>query len=231
LNELSLPFALPAGCLYGTRSSANWKTKPGRMDVLNTWITWGRTGKFGIPALEPCDFQPSMLAAWHDPHGRARAAQDAGAIHFFLDDYRFERVWSKPEAALDRVIEVGAALTPDFSIWRDMPLAAQIWQTYRARWVGAYWQYNGIEVIPTVSWGAPETYEFCFEGLPEKSTLAVSSVGVRDGAAKRLFHMGLDELIRQTKPERLLVYGKLGIEDAPVSVSEYPTFWEQRNGR
>lgn len=197
------------------------------MDLLNTFTIFGRSGKYGIPALEPSDFKPSMLAAWHDPHGRAEAAQSGGAIHFFLDDYRFERTWTAPDKAIDRVLEVGAALTPDFSVWREMPIALQILQTYRARWCGAYWQYHGVNVIPTVSWAGPESYEFAFEGLPEHSTLAVSTAGVRDGQARELFDAGLKELLKQTSPTLLLVYGQCP-PDLPVSAHEYPTFWAQR---
>lgn len=232
MTELSLPFAIPAANLHGTRSSNNWSKQP--QDTLNTRVVWGRVGKYGIPCLEPTDFIPDMLAAWHDPQSRADAATLNGAIHFFLDDYRFERVWTKPAAAFDRIETVGAALTPDFSIWRDMPLAMQIWQTYRARWVGAYWQYNGIEVIPTVSWGDPETYEFCFEGLPENGTLAISSVGVRGEEATDYFKAGVDAMMATLHPTDLIVYGKLPF-DLDTRIHTYPTFWEQRqetrNGR
>jgi hypothetical protein len=226
MSELSLPFALPGAQIYGTRTSGNWKSQPGRMDSCNARILFGRTGKFGIPALEPCDYNPTMLAAWHDPHGRTEAAETGGAIHFFIDDYRFERVWTKPAAAFERVDHVGAALTPDFSLWRDMPPAMQIWQTYRARWVGAYWQYHGIEVIPTVSWAEPETYEFAFEGLPENSTLAISTVGVRDDYAGELFNAGLAALTERLGPRLLLCYGPAPATEVPTH--EYPTFWQNR---
>ena len=172
-----------------------------------------------------------MLAAWHDPHGREEAAGLGGAIHFFIDDYRFERIWSKPERAFERVDHVGAALTPDFSVWRDMPPAMKIWQTYRSRWCGAFWQFHGIEVIPNAVWSTPESYEYTFEGLPEDSVLAISTVGVRDNYTTDLFLAGLKALEERLGPRLLLSYGPMLPGATSIPVREYPTFWETRKPR
>ena len=111
-----------------------------------------------------------------------------------------------------------------------MPYAVQLWQVYRARWVGAYWQYCGIRAWPTVSWSTPDSYGFCFEGLPEGSPVAVSTVGVKDTEGRDLFRAGLAELIRRVNPSRLLVYGTTQPElvETGVPVTAYPTFWDTR---
>ena len=168
------------------------------------------------------------------PRQRDYAAAVSGALHFFLDDYRFETAWSSPERLLPRVQAVGAALTPDFSIWTDMPRAAQIWNIYRSRWCGAYWQSNGIEVIPTACWGTPDTYDFCFDGIPDFATVAISSMGIgADKQAQRLFRDGVIELLARKKPRRLLAYGRLKYcDDLDLpDVKEYPTFWDRRRGQ
>lgn len=217
--------------MFGTATTRRWQTAPGSIDPLNLRVLWPRFGRWGIPMLDPVDFEPTCLAAWHDPGGRATAADTGGALHFFLDDYRFERVWTRPTAVLERLESVGAALTPDFSLWRDTPLAVQLWQIYRSRWCGAWWQYNGITTIPTATWAGPDSYEFAFEGLPQGSVLAISPVGVRDQESRDLFRSGLAELLRQTQPSRLLVYGHLPDDCAALdlpAVREYPTFWQTR---
>ena len=212
--------------IYGTRSSNNWNATPAKMDVLNLRRIFPG-GKWGIPTLEPCGHIPTTLAAWHHPAAREAAAQTGGALHFFLDDYRFERVWWKPEACLSRLREVGAALTPDFSLWRDMPAVTQMWQIYRSRWCGAYWQSQGIQVIPTVGWAGPESYEFAFQGLPHHSVVAVSALGVNDDLARELFQAGIEAMIDECEPSLLLSYGKLPAA-VDVPVREYPTFWDIR---
>lgn len=152
-------------------------------------------------------------------------------MHFYLDDYRFETAWSAPERLLPRVLAVGAALTPDFSVWRDIPRASQIWNTYRSRWCGAYWQSNGVEVIPTVGWGAPDTYDFCFDGIPEGSVVSVTDMGMRNSDVdKALFRLGMRELIARKHPRLILAYGRLRYCDSLdlPDVREYQTYWDRR---
>jgi len=223
--------ALPAARLDGTKTSAYWKRMPGNFDRLNLRVIWPQQNQWGIPVLDPETLTPASLVPWHHPRELDQAGLDGGAIHFFLDDYRFENAWNNPHRGLDRVRRTGAALTPDFSLWRDMPLAAQLWQVYRSRWLGAYWQYHGIRVIPTGQWSGPESYGFAFDGLPEGGAVAVSAVGVKDTTGRALFALGLEELIRRMQPSALLTYGALppqcnDLELPPVT--EYPTFWDRK---
>ena len=51
----------------------------------------------GIPELLPAE--AGRLPAWLVPYRtriRAERPPADGAVHFFLDDYRFETVWSRP---------------------------------------------------------------------------------------------------------------------------------------
>ncbi|AWY03820.1 hypothetical protein SEA_NEDARYA_1 [Gordonia phage Nedarya] len=217
--------------MFGTRTSQYWQSQPGKFDVLNLRATFESSNEHGIPDLQPTDFVPANLAAWNMPRHRDHAAATGGALHFFLDDYRFETVWSSPERLLPRVQSVGAALTPDFSLWRDMPRVAQIWNTYRTRWCGAYWQSHGIEVIPTACWSTPDTYDFCFDGLPVGGNIAISSMGIRSsGEDRELFRMGVEQLVARTSPANLIVYGKLRFcDDLDIPpVREFPTYWDRR---
>jgi len=213
------------GTIYGTKSSDRWDSQPAKMDTLNARLIFECVGQWEIPVLQPCSFVPESLAAWHDPKQRAHAAANNGALHFFIDDYRFEKCWSRPESTYAKVAEVGAALSPDFSMWRDMPKAMQLWQIYRSRWCAAFWQHLGVEVIPSVTWGGPATYEFAFDGLPQQSHVAISMVGVRkDGQG--LFRNGLHAMMQACNPSLILVYGKLlGDLTAEIGckIKQYPT--------
>lgn len=70
---------------------------------------------------------------------------------------------------------------PDFSMYSDLPLAIQIYNTFRRRWCGAFWQEQGLNVIPSVCWGTSESYDFCFEGIEKGSIVAVLSFGNTEG--------------------------------------------------
>ena len=90
----------------------------------------------------------------------------------------------------------------------DMPLPIKIWNVYRSRLIGQIMQRYGIEVIPTLSWGDADTFDFAFEGLPVNSVVSVSTVGVlNDSESLAIWKAGMDEAIRRLKPSAVVVYG------------------------
>lgn len=219
--------------IYGTRSSDYWRSRPGAFDALNLAEIGEPAGEYGIPALSPAERVPSELASWNVPRQRAHAAEHAGAVHFFLDDYRFESVWTSPARSLERVQAVGSALTPDFSLWLGMPAAAGIWQTYRSRWLGAYWQRRGVDVIPSVTWSDADSFRYCFDGLPVGGMVAVSTVGVRaDVAERKRYCAGIEQLLLRVNPSIVLAYGGrpswLAGELSSVDTVDYPSYWDRR---
>ena len=101
-------------------------------------------------------------------------------------------------------------MSPDFSTYTDFPKAIQIYNHYRKHWVGAYLQEAGIQVIPTISWSTPDSFEWCFDGEPEGGTVAVSSVGVMNSKEKiALFLAGYEEMVRRLHPETIIFYGSV----------------------
>lgn len=177
-------------------------------------------GAYDMPELKPVDFAPGDLL----PFNYAKTAKDKGVtLHFFIDDYQFERLWNAPERYLDLIKSFEAVLTPDFSFYGDMPLPMQQWNEYRRRALGNYWQRNGVKVIPTLSWSDERSYGFCFEGLPKRSTVAVSTVGVKnDESALGVWEAGVDAAIRKLKPARILLYGgNIGYDFGKAEVIEY----------
>jgi hypothetical protein len=216
--------------LGATRSSHRWSQPPGNWDRLNCRALFRADNQWGIPDLPVARLEPARLVAYNSRKDVTTAGPGA-AVHFFLDDYRFETVWSKPERGLSRCATVGAALTPDFSLWRDMPLVMQLWQVYRSRWCGAWLLHHGVTVVPTVSWSTPESYRFAFTGIAPGSVVAVSTVGVlRAPDARALFDAGFTELVRRVRPSIVLVYGRPPTEQvaAGTAIRCYPTRWDGR---
>ncbi len=211
-----------------TRSSDKWHSTPGSFDTLHTRLLFPGDGNpYDMPRLAhaPLAYTPPQLVPY-----RARVRSKHGtvglAVHFFLDDYRFETVWSRPRKALQYLRQFRTLLTPDFSLYADDPVAVQVWNTYRSRWCGAYWQSLGFQVIPTVSWSTPESYAFCFAGLPRHSLVAIATVGLR-GAEWALFEQGYRELLARLQPSRVLCYGNLPQSLAGLAeVRCYDTRWD-----
>lgn len=146
---------------------------------------------------------------------RALTSQDYDCgIHFFIDDYQFERVWNTPEKYLSLLRRFRCVIAPDFSLYVDLPPALNFWNVYRNRLLAAWWQSQGIRVIPSASWGNADSFRFCFEGLPHNSLIAVGHTAIgRNRCVQNYYNWGLKELERQTSASQILVYGTLsGLE-------------------
>lgn len=162
-------------------------------------------GYFQMPELEGTDYIPENLIGFN--YALSTKNKNVG-VHFYLDDYQFERVWNKPLEYIDVLKEFDCAFTPDFSLYLDMPISMKIWNTFRSRLIGQLMQDAGLIVIPTVSWAEEETFKFCFDGLPENSVLTISTIGVKKNSdAFEIWANGVRELIKRKKPSCLLVYG------------------------
>ena len=162
-------------------------------------------GKYQMPLLEKTDYVPTGLISFN--YMLTSTEFDKG-IHFCIDDYQFTRVWNRPRDYIERLREFDCMLTPDFSLYSDMPIAMQIWNVFRSRLIGQIAQDSGIVVIPTLSWSTKASYEFCFDGIPEGGTVAVSTVGVmQDEVAKKLWFQGMDEAMKRVKPTHVICYG------------------------
>lgn len=177
-------------------------------------------GFYQMPIIENDNYIPSDLIGFN--YAKTSQNKKTG-IHFFLDDYQFERVWNNPEEYVDLLSEYECALSPDFSLYMDMPIAMKIWNVYRSRLIGQYWQRCGIKVIPTLSWAEEDTFDFCFDGIPEGSIVAISTIGVKQNPESlNVWEDGVDELIRRIKPSTILIYGgKLDYDFGAIKVIYY----------
>ena len=130
-------------------------------------------------------------------------------VHCYLYDYKIESVWNTPSSAISCLRKYQCVIAPDFSVFVDMPRALNVWNIYRNRWVASYWQSEGINVIPSASWGNVDSFEYCFDGLPENSVISVGHVAVgRDSSYRKLYRLGIETLIERKHPDKLIVYGE-----------------------
>ena len=173
-----------------------------------------------IPVIENDNFIPDDLIGFN--YAKSSGDKKCG-IHFYIDDYQFERVWNYPEKYVDVLREYDCILSPDFSLYLDMPMPMKIWNIYRSRLVGQYYQSKGIKVIPTISWAEKETFKFCFKGIPKGSIVSISTIGVKeDQNALKIWRKGVDEMIKQIEPKAILVYGgKLDYDYKDIKVYYY----------
>lgn len=155
--------------------------------------------------------------------------------HWYYDDYKFINAWREPEKYLERLKKFKAVVSPDFSLYTDFPRALQILSCYRRQWCGAFWNYHGIDVIPDVVWGDKESFAYCFDGIPKKSTVAVSTVGVKNdddwnNEAGDMFKAGYDEMLNRLEPTTILFYGSM-IDGLEGNIIRIPSYYEENRKR
>ena len=172
--------------------------------MRNEFLT---TGKWGIPLVTKQEFSTDniMLVAYSDTRTNDNEENKKKGVHFFIDDYRFSGIYDNPERSFERLSQYSFLLTPDFSTYADMDLWRQLESVAKNRWVGAYWQSKGLCVIPTISWSDARSFEFCFDGVQQGSTVAVGMIGCKH--SRRAFMNGYNEMINRLHPENIIVFG------------------------
>lgn len=162
-------------------------------------------GKEDMPLLRPYNGElPKDLISFAD---RNKKLFHLG-VHCYLYDYKIEPTWHSPSLVIPCLRQYSCVLAPDFSLFVDMPRAINVWNVYRNRWVSSFWQRENIKLIPSASWGNADSFDYCFDGLPENSTIAIghSAIG-KDRDENRLYRLGVETLIERKHPTRLVVYG------------------------
>lgn len=164
------------------------------------------TGKYDFPIIHSYTGKiPHELIPFNN--AKSFSKRDVG-IHFFIDDYQFERLWRFPDRYISLLQQYDCVLSPDFSVYVDMPLSLKIFNIYRNRVLGNYWQRNGIKVIPTLQWADLRTFDFCFNGIEFGGTVAVSTLGsAKSPISKGYWIEGMQRAIDKLKPNTILLYG------------------------
>jgi hypothetical protein len=190
----------------------NCKRK-GCKDVWNAFLVADASyaGPFEFPVIQPESSVPKRLIAFSEAVGSKDHDQ---WVHFFEDDYLFERIWRNPKRYLEILKHFNGVIMPDFSVYRDMPYAMQLWNIYRSRAIGFWLQKNGVKVIVNIRYGDIRTYAFCCDGAPRCCTIAVGTHGtLKYSDDKKHFVEGLELTVTKLRPTTIVVYGA-----APESV-------------
>lgn len=172
---------------------------------LNKWNFIG-SGIYEIPEISPLEYDNCDFIGFN--YAKTCKDPEIHGVHFFLDDYQFVRVWQQPDKYINILSKFKYVLSPDFSLYTDFPVAVQIYNHYRKHWLAAYWQMHGINVIPTICWSDEHSFDWCFDGEPTHSTVAVSSVGcMHNKIYKHKFISGYSEMMNRLEPTQIIFYG------------------------
>ncbi len=184
-------------------------TRPGCRDVFHAFLVENATydGFLQIPVID-------SLTGFEEPEklmvfSKAVNAKNYNCwVHFYEDDAAFERIWNNPKKYLPILKQFKGVITPDFSLYRDMPLVMQFWNIYRSRAIGRWLQDNGINVVVNVRFGDSRTFVASCFGVPHEGVIAVGSHGcVRIKEDREIFVDGLEYVVKTLQPKTIIVYG------------------------
>lgn len=162
-------------------------------------------GMYDIPMIEPEEYHHVEWIGFNS--ARTTQKRTGKGVHFFLDDYQFTRIWKYPNQYVEMLKQFDFVMSPDFSTYTDFPNVLNIYNHFRKHWIGAYLQSQGVHVIPTISWSTPDSFDWCFDGEPHESTVAVSSVGCADVLDD--FIAGYYKMVERLNPSTIIFYGKV----------------------
>lgn len=182
-------------------------TRRGCKDVFHAFLVQNAEfdGKLEIPCIAPEKSVPHKLISFSKAISEKK--KDCW-VHFYEDDVKFERIWNRPGTYLPILKRYQGVISPDFSLYRDMPLVMQQWNTYRGKAIGQWLQENGVPVIPNIRFGDERTFEFCCAGVKKESTIAIGSHScIKTKTERTFFRQGLEYVTECLKPSKMIVYG------------------------
>lgn len=183
--------------------------RPGCKDVFNAFLVRNADyeGYDEIPVLRPTYNLPNQIITF----SKAVLSQDYDQwVCFYEDDAAFVRLWNNPTKYLPILKRFNGIITPDFSLYQDMPLCMQKWNIYRSRAIGVWLQENGVKVIPNIRWADFRTHRAACLGISTHSVISIGSHGaLKDVVIRKNFVAGLDYVIHTLSPSGLVVYGAM----------------------
>lgn len=163
-------------------------------------------GEFDFPVIKEEHRVPRKLITF------SRAMQEKTDFNqwicFYEDDFLFERIWNNPKRYLSQLSKFEGVITPDFSVYYDMPYSMQIWNIFRSRALGAWLQSQGIHVIPNVRFGDIRTFECSCDGISKHGVICIGTLGcIKVKEYRSVFEEGIDFNAKTLEPETIVFYG------------------------
>lgn len=217
------------------KTSLNWRAKrSGDLNKLNTDYLFETDNEYGFPEVETSkDFSAEDLIGFNLCK-KKREEDKNKAVHFFLDDYKFEPVWASPKKYIDLFRFYGNCVSPTFSVWDNQPMALNLFNVYRSRWFVRFLQEIGVNALVDVRWAGENSYDYCFSGIKKYSPVILNTVGLKRKDNRELFVKGFYCMIDRVQPQKLYIYGEvipLRFEKYVDEVVYFESFWKKQRDK
>ncbi|MCM1143001.1 MAG: DUF4417 domain-containing protein [Muribaculum sp.] len=138
----------------------------------------------------------------------AKGCNTDSLVVFYENDNRFYSRLTHPWDYVDKLKTYAGVIGPDLSQYIDMDYATRLYHNYWNKVFTAYFQMRGVNMYPNVTWILPDSYEYCVDGLPRKSIIAINSMGVlKCHFSIGLWLKGYRYVLEKLNPLLILRYG------------------------
>lgn len=179
-------------------------------DVFHAFLIAGASfvGDWEMPRIDPVSKDvppPNKLVAFSRAQEK-RLPGSGRTVHFFEDDFRFERIWNNPKRYLQRLLEFDSVVMPDFSTCIDFPKPLKMWEAYRNLALASWLQRQGVVVYPNAR--HQPGCDWLIESLPHHSVIAISgSCLIENVEERRRFVRDLRTTVDTLEPSGIVYYG------------------------
>lgn len=184
--------------------------------------------RWGIPMMKRQDWVggQSELIAFSDTRPHENEINKTKGVHCFVDDPRFAGLYRNPYRTLSKVSQYKFLLSPDDSVYAEASPWLQMRAVAHNRWVGAFWQSQGLICYPSIAWGTPQTFEFCFLGAARGSTVAIATYACK--LSRQAFLQGYVAMLDAIEPEHIICFGEPFLEMREVDLLCIPSIPKER---
>ena len=203
----------------------NYELKKNLKDTFGAYLLDGAVfdGYYDFPVINVhLNREPKALI----PYSKlvSTTIEPGSFCHFYEFDYIFDGrdgVWNsliqgnefKRGFNFNKIKNLQGVVSPDYSLYMDMPRCMQIWNIYRSRTVCYYLNKRGMLCIPNVRWTDEESYKFAFDGIEKGCAVSVGTLGCsKNSYDKQLFIDGFKEMIIKIQPSAVIIYGSINAD-------------------
>lgn len=151
---------------------------------------------------------PERAIAFNEAMSVSQTDYDA-IVHFYVSDDRFIRLYRDPAKYVPKLRQYRYVISPDMSQYIEMPYFSRYANNCYNKAMAQYLQRQGVNIIANVTWSLPDSYDYCFAGIPCGTTIAINSNGVNASKdSKYLWYQGYEEALKRLQPTRIIRYGQ-----------------------
>ena len=170
-------------------------------------IDFPKTGKYDFPQIAPVNYLPEE-PVFPFNHLRSKSKKGSYWYHCFTAERNFNNIYVHFENYIELLRAAKGIISADFNLYRDYPEYVLIENCRHNRMVDYALQQAGIPMIPTAGFAGESSWEWCFDGLPKNSTVAITTNTLNDKEAHRLFVGGVNAMVKKIQPTAIVVCGK-----------------------